>query len=627
MNMNNVKFVTPNRPNDSGSRSSHYGASYNGGALGGCAQGGMKCQSAFSSFLNTVGAIVSHGYHVDNSKSSSKEKRAKFGKIADESIAGLTKTEHSGDQGGGISGIGSGLNDALTANAKKFFHAGNNIAKDFQNLTPSAAYNNVFDTFQKYAPTGPVLSDESVGLREALSDDPDEVEAAKEPNQAPLSPISAQREHFRKLRRKRNNRTSHSPIRTSMSEPNPALSPTSPKSKTSKENELEASFENFKGRYSRNLHTKLHSQKMDKVCGPDDARETKENRSGKDPVESKEVESKNVESKGVESKDEDSHCSWSTPLTSEEASKHSLYAEPELQGDKSKSADSLEEVLGERVTGDMVLSTSSGMSDSLVGSDVDDEEPQLDSMMNSSLSEEERQEDTDTDGEDEPLLLDSFDHNEFPHTPLDVIEEGSEDEMSTVNPPSIVGIDASMDEQVLHTIPSDEWSLYESCGVHAVQPVFSVIGLFRIAFVAMIVLQCGTMVDFWDQIADHIKTVEGGQDAITATQNVISNLKASGVSLVKTAQGIINIDKIDLSAGRDILSEIESCTTALMGTTNQFLAELAAGKLEEKSIKTQEENELQLFQQLVDDALWADDDALRPEEVEETISAAADDAE
>merc|ERR1719162_627698 len=132
---------------------------------------------------------------------------------------------------------------------------------------------------------------------------------------------------------------------------------------------------------------------MEKVCGPDDTRETKENSSGKDPLESKEA----------ESKDEDSHCSWSTPLTSEEASKHSLYAEPELQGKKSKSADSLEEDLGEQVTGDMVLSTSSGMSDSLVGSDVDDEEPQLDSMMNSSLSEEERQEDTDTDGEDEPL--------------------------------------------------------------------------------------------------------------------------------------------------------------------------------------------------------------------------------
>ena len=590
--MDNVKFVTPTPNRSSGSKhgSSHsraYGSSYSGSSIGmGCAQNpaGMKCQSYVASLINTCGAIVNHGYHIDNSKSSSKEKRAKFGKVADKSIAGLTPSEHGreeegGNGIGGIGNIGSGLNDAFAENAKKILHAGNNmmstLPKDFQNLTQSAAYHNVFDTFQKYASVkSPVQSEDNIGIRSALSDDPDEVEVAKEPRAASLSPISAQREHFKKLRRMR--RGPNSPTQASTSEGNP-VSPIST-------------------RYSRNLHTLIHQQKLEKTTGAEETRvpEDPEESRGKDPV---------------GSKDDDSHCSWATPMSREESEEERCEAvKPDpLPGSESPTG-SLEEILGEKATQEVVTSTSSGMSESLVGSDVDDEEPHLDSMMTPSLSDDERQEAAE--GE-EQMLLNSFDHNEFLRTQLDVIEEeGSEDDETTVNP------DSPMDEQVVDTTPSDAlWTNGmgdEKRGFRT--SIKSMIGIVRLLFVGMLFFQCGTIICMWDQIADQIRTVEGGPEVLASAEGFVSNLRSSGESLVTTAKDIINVDQIDISMG-DLFSDIESRTTEMMGTASKFLAGL---RLQQEMERT-EDDELLLFHQLVDDA-FEDDDILQTVVVEEDVS-------
>ena len=590
----NVKFVTPARKNGSSrSLSSPYS-----GALGGvaCVQypAGQKCQTMLTGFLNTCGAIVSHGYHTDNSKSYSKEKRAKFGKVADESIARLIQTSDHGRGEEGrkednnyydLSEIGSGLNDAFAANAKMIIHAGNNI----------------FDTFQKYAPvTSPMHSDASAGFsrRVAKSDDQDEVVAAVNKEQAaPLSPVNAQREHFRKLRRRRN-RGSESPIRRSANEPHPALSPNST---GSKEKGSEKSLKSLKDRYSRNLHTKLHSEKLEKG-GVDDKREPEES---KDPDGSKD--------------EDESDDSWATPNSREESNAENFVSvikhdhpsgEPRSRGDKPTSAD----------TEEVVSSTSSGMSESLVGSDVEEEEDSQLDILNSALSEDERQQEELTDGEEEEhLLLDSYDHNDFPYTPLDVIEEGSEDDDTTIknsrSKDFSIATEAPMDGQEVDTISSDDVSIEGCSGItHVRGRTSNVIGFIRIVFFSMLFLHCGTIVCLWDQFADQIRTMEGGPAAaLSAAEDVVTNLKASGVSLVTTAKGIINVNAIDISVG-EILFEIESRTTALMGTANKLLAELAA----DNAIKKQEaENDKMqmLFHQLVDDALLSDDDFLPGDDI------------
>ena len=588
--MENVKFVTPIPHRSSGSNnslSSHsraYGAAYSGGALGvGCAEhpAGMKCQSYFASFINTCGAIVNHGYHIDNSKSSSKEKRAKFGKVADKSIAGLVASDKSGeDEGGngigGIGNIGSGLNDAFAANAKKIFHAGNNmintLPKDFHNLTQSAAaYHNVFDTFQKYT------SPKSEDIGSVVSENTEKAEEVKKKTKAPLSPISAQREHFRALRRRRN--------RGSDTDGNTA------------QKDSDESVTSFSKRYSRNVHTKAHQEKI-KAREPEDP-----------PV--KEAD---------ESKDDDSNCTWATPRSQEEpeVGKNESPTKPDPLPGSGSPSESVEDLLGERVSQDVVMSTSSGMSESLVGSDVGEEdEAQLDSMMNSSLSDEEQQEQSEA---EEHLLLDSFDHNEFPHTELDVIEEGSEDEDTIVNPASInnvpskdLSIDASTDEYADEFL-TEHRGFGKSGGFRT--PIKSMIGIVRFMFVAMLAFQCGTIICLWDQIAEQIRTMEGGQEVLANAETFVSNIKASGESLVTTAKDIIHVHPIDISVG-EILSEIESRTNAMMGTASHFLSTM---KLEREQGQPREDDEMMLFHQLVDDAL-GDDDVLQKEVDEDIVTA------
>ena len=635
--MENVKFITPvprrgGSPTDTnGSLSTHsrlYSGSYGSVRIinDECARhpAGMKCQSMFANMLNTCGAIVTHGYHTDNTKASSKEKRSKFSKVAEESIAAFIPANEHSQRGNdeakddepstvGIGAIGSG------SFAAKVINAGNSmmstLPKDFQNLTQSAAVHNVFDTFQKFNPAASFQSEEGAGIRAALSDDPDEVEAAKEEaKKNPVSPHS-QRLHFKQLRRRRN-RSYDSPVRKSGSEPSQTLSPVSPKEKGSEE---------FKARYSRNLHTKLFSEKLENASVPDDGMEPEELM--------EEVQSENTTGRDPDgTKDDESEFSWATPISREEerteekslpvekdpspgtGSSEKNSTEPgDPNPEKSELSDSLNEVLGERITGDVVISTSSGMSDSLVGSDVGDEEPQpLDSMLNSQ-SEDERQEgmesDEDDERDDQRIILDSYE--EFPHTPLHVIEEGSEDEDTTVksvySKPEDVDDLQEVEGHQVGPSPSDENSI-DGEMISEGRSMFSVIGVLRILFVTMMVLQCGTIVALWDDIEDTLRAVEGGSEALTAAQDVVSNLKASGVSLVTAARGIINVDKIDISAG-DIFSEIELRTTALMGTANHFLTEFVevrfgTHKAEDDGLTKDE----QLFRKLVDDALWADDD-------------------
>lgn len=630
----NVKFITPKprryvSASNGTSLSSHsriYGSSNNGDALSiACAQhpAGMKCQSLLANFINGCGAIVNHGYHVDNTKASSKEKREKFGAVADQSIAAFAQgSRQTSEEEGGKDDVMSVTR--IAANAKKILHAGNNIMsslpKDFQNLTTSAAYHNVFDTFQKYAPTPSSVQSEDVGgIRAALSDDPDEVEAAKEPKKTPVSPIIAQRQHFKELRRRRNRTPTQmsSPTRkTTGQAPDPdALSPAS-------------SQGSFKDRYSRNIHTKLFTKKVENATGVVDKREPEEDHKGRDPT---------GFSGPTSSKDEDED-SWATPLSQEDKQneenaasvekdppaipestqpKENMNAELEFPAEKSPGANSPEEILVESVTEEVVLSTSSGMSDSLVGSDVGDDEPQqLDSLINSH-SEDDRAEfvegEEDEGDDNEHLILDSYDHSDFPHTPLDVIEEETEDDTTVKSGYSKQrSIDGSMDENQVLPSPSDEMSIDEIMDVKG-RYMFSVIGILRVLFVSMVILQCGTIVALWDEIADQIRAVEGGSDALNAAEEVVTNLKSSGVSLISAAHGVINVEKIDQSVG-DIYSEIELRTTALIGKANQYVAKLAASDLIQGLLQVEQGNideatqEEQLFRKLVDQAFESDDE-------------------
>ena len=519
--MDNVKFVTPNpepRNLDSGSIStmsrSYEAARYGGvNALNaGCGlkqiPAGQKCQSYVASFINTCGAIVTHGYHVDNRKRSAREKREKFRKVADKSINEVGKSDQ--DRGAAetnpIVTMGSNLNDAIQENAKKIFDAGNNMVnnlpKDFQNLTQSAAYQNVFDTFQKYAPMSPREENDGGALRAALNDDPDEIKGNKEQKQQSIlySPLvqRAQRAHGLKGYRR------FATIKSTESEPNQAVPGSSPTSVSSKEKRLEASFENFKERYARNIHTKVAQERMQRAPGlePEECRP--------DEPKTRSPTTNNTNDPPDESKDDDSQCSWSTPVSQEGGS-----SSPE-GGNKKPSSSKKETSKSKPITEDLEevvqLSTSSGMSDSLVGSDVDEDSKSLD------LSES-------SDEDEEHMLVNSFDQD-FPHTHLDVIEEGSEDEETTTI-------------AQLSTIASSDDLSVVTCESMLMEGTSTMRGIVRIMFVSMLLIQFGTAIAFWDQLEGHIRTMEGGPEMLAVKDEVVSSLRSSGESLVTTAKSLV----------------------------------------------------------------------------------------
>jgi len=681
----NVKFVSPAMGKKLDDEISRGSISYHG-ALD---EVGIKCQNMVTTLFTTCGSIVTHGYHIDG-KSSVKQKRSKFEKVADQSIARMvpppcseiqlqqqmhrnTSNEEENNDGK--------ANDTFTANAKKILYAGNNmmsnLPKDFQNLAQSATYHNVFDTFQRYYepgkeehddPEGILLSKDSDGngIREALSDDPDEQQAAKQESQqqqlreqqrqqlqeqqqyqqqqqkqqqkreietvtrdlsvptsplksstsvsegkisdTPRSPIAMQRDLFKKLRARRRNR-SRSPIRRTSSAPD-LENANSPKVRgEQKEKVLEASYdtERFKTRYSRNIFSKLHDDSKEEALD-DEPEDTSARSQDKDSFHA-----------STEDKSDSSLYSWATPQTHVESSKDSLEMEDddfasvreneslELLSSISKSMESAQEDQGEEegtMIEEVLMTTSSSgtMSESLVGSDVDDD-AQLDCIISSSLSEEERQESQDDiDG----MLLDSFEHTEFPHTPLDIIEEGStegtEEDTAhlasikndiidivsesgsgefSIDNRTISSIDGKnvndVDEAALSTLIDDETTSETDWGTNTKHSIFSVIVLLRLVFLSTLFFQCGAMVSVWDQVADHMRKIEGGSQAIKTTETFVSNFKTRGTSLVASAKQIINIER----SLEDIFLDIQTSASSWLDTAN-LLSKLESAATDEE---------------------------------------------
>ena len=571
--MNNVKFVTPTPKRSGGtvttsSSSMIYGATSSIGALTvGCGQNpaAMKCQSYIASLINTCGAIVNHGYHIDNTKASSKEKRAMFGKVAEKSIAGLAVSEQSTlDEGAtvttGNNSIGTELNDAFTSNGKKILHAGNNLMntlpQDIQNLTQSTAYQNVFDTFQKYASPQSVDTEETEELRaknEAMI------------SAATVSPTHAKREHFRKLRR-RYNRGSDNNKATSAVLPSDAS--------------VTDSVASFQKRYSRNVHIKAQQEKV------------KARKQEDPPVEG-----------DAERVDDESHCSWATPK-SQEAVDEEINKIMRKPDPLPETATAKETIFG-KSSEDVVISTSSGMSESLVGSDIEEEVIESDSATESSFSDNEDVDQNDEEDE-EPLQIDSFDHDEFPYTPLDVIEEESEDDETMAYTESIESTesdDLSVGKEPRSKVEDSPIDNTFEKTRRIRTPMKSMIGIVRFMFVAILAFQCGTIICLWDKIADQIRTMEGGSQILANAELFVLNLKAGGESLLTTAKDIVNVPPVDISV-EDLFSEIESRTAAMMGPAKQSLSGLS---LEPKAQEPEEDADMLLFKRLVGDALRDDD--------------------
>lgn len=237
----------------------------------------------------------------------------------------------------------------------------------------------------------------------------------------------------------------------------------------------------------------------------------------------------------------------------------------------------------------MTTSSSGTMSESLVGSDVDDD-AQLDCIISSSLSEEERQESQD---DIDAMLIDSFEHTEFPHTSLDIIEEGStegtEEDTAhlasikndmidivsesgsgefSIDNRTISSIDGEnvedVDESDLSTLINDETASQTDGGANIKHSIFSVIVLLRLVFLSTLLFQCGAMVSVWDQVADHITTIEGSSQAMKTVEIFVSNFKTRGTSLVASAKQIINIDR----SVEDIYLDIQTSASSWLDIAN-----------------------------------------------------------
>jgi len=772
-----------------GDRSSTTAPRYGGDGVM-CVQypAGAKCETLLTNFWSTCNAIVTHGYqdtttdeHGNKKSSSTKQKRFQFEKIADKSIAGLApppqhkqQQQHQEQLKDG-NGNGNGkLDDSFAANARKIFHnAGSNMMNtlptDFQNLTPSAAYHNVFDTFQKYyepeealyedkeennygaarggraavnstrngpmADSSTVISDDSdtVAFREVLGDNPN-------PHQldtAPVSPMNTTTagpqvsdgvqskpmvgkteeeeprssnpkiELFKKLRqRRRRKNESRSPIRRTSSAPTSPISPTSSMSSVDKEKILESSYDTsqIKQRYIRNIHTKIlniqdkEEKQQDPAVKDGSDGETKVNSAATSNKGPTAKESLIVET--VESRDDDSFRDakeGSTEIQSNVSMQTSTYswATPEEAAGLKDSADDEDDflsvrsaesnaVVGEggegKMTEEVVLSTSSGMSESLVGSDMDDEEP-LDSNINSSISEEEVLSEVDDDDAPEDnmdsMLLESFEHDEYPHTPLDVIMEGSTEEtedgtrtpdgfnndnnttdmismadsggFSIDNCMSSTSVDRRKDginvfsdldevneenemdliseetETDLKSLEDDESFSGERISKQNRHSFFSVNGLMKILFTLALILQCGIVVDvdLWDHVADHVKSIDGGPYVIATLEDLTVNLKSSTVSLIPTANDITSL-KLTVD---DIVTNLKSSGGSFIATTNDLIKSSSASLIsiandlvpstlaknevgentkedpQETTAPSSDNEELRLFQQLVDEAL------------------------
>eukprot|EP00536_Pseudo-nitzschia_multiseries_P017583 jgi/Psemu1/314657/fgenesh1_kg.1638_\ len=212
------------------------------------------------------------------------------------------------------------------------------------------------------------------------------------------------------------------------------------------------------------------------------------------------------------------------------------------------------------------------MSESLVGSDVDDHDhvADLDCLMDSSLSEEEGSDDAASkDDEIDALLLNSFEHTEFPHTPLEIIEEGSKEEneedtigsgsgqfsidrcpSSSMHGDSVHGesAESALFARLTATIATNTNAESGKPGAVATKnSIFSMIGLLRFVFCSMLLFQCGAMVNLWDEIAERVQAIEGGPQAIETAETIARNVKTRGTSLIASAKEIIDHQNHNLS--------------------------------------------------------------------------------
>jgi len=700
-NLRNVQFVSPmtakQKKDNSNSKRKMFddlgslASSYNG-TLDGV---GFNCQNLVSNLLTTCGAIVTHGYHIDG-KTTAKQKRSNFEKVADQSIAGMTNqingapdhpvvVVHQDPRSPSNQSNSSttnkdpyeSLNDSF---AKKIFYAGNNmmnnLPKDFQNLTQSAAYHNVFDTFHRYYEPGkepegsnlPATQDNGGSCDMPRRKDPDEQEEAQEMRndsqqqpgfeidtrfdeeqsnaapdsdaQMPMSPaksaasgkpvkaasaptsprstITVQREMFRKIRARRRNR-SRSPIRRSKSAPDPEIAH-SPRAKEARARVLKASYETapFKKRYARNLHNMMRgddSEDSDAISkSQDEDSFSSTSYSWATPRSRDEFSS----SKSSNHDGEGSSPSLSETISLEEQESIDKTIESQVRDDELE----LEEEQGETEPSpeDSLSTTSSGMSESLVGSDVDDEDD-LDCLVDSSFS----GEDVTVPSKDEidALLLDSFEQHHhqhqhqhqqqptgFLHTPLDIIEEGSKEgnEEDTVSDSSRAeySIDRSKSSS-MHGEAAEQTGVaassevgHQGAAVSEKQSVVSTIGLLRFGFVSMMLFQCGAMVSLWDEIADRVDATEGGPQVIETVETMFLNLKTRGTSLIASAQQILDehnlseiYDNDRLSSLNGMFSDIELSSSSWVDFAIDRLSKMGS-KLEEGEKK--QEQEQQVFQ-------------------------------
>jgi len=282
--------------------------------------------------------------------------------------------------------------------------------------------------------------------------------------------------------------------------------------------------------------------------------------------------------------------SWATPPEEEEESlkgsmdEHEEFSSVQQQSINTPSVidDEEEEERGGELTEEVLQSTSSNMSESLVGSDMDDDEQPLDCTSFNSMEEPEKDEinnyhgveyddnqDQDQDDEEDDtengLLEESFDNNEFPHTELEVILEGSKEEMTEEHTRTLAFFtNNTVDDTVLTTTDSGDFSIdeclssndfeeevheknnrdvrsEEASRLERVEPFseerirsgirFSIYGLLKVVFTLVLMLQCCIVIDRWDQVADHVKSIDGGPYVIATLEDIALSLKSKGSSL------------------------------------------------------------------------------------------------
>ena len=250
---------------------------------------------------------------------------------------------------------------------------------------------------------------------------------------------------------------------------------------------------------------------------------------------------------------------------------------------------------------DIALSTSTGtgMSESLVGSDEDENSLRLlECNMIASTSDEDNSNETPAEEGDDKneigiitkrVLIESFEHNNFPSSHLEVIHEGSaeegtgrdsrmisiteSDDFSSINDFfSVVsndgtenndrqnsgggGYNSISSSQSSNPLSDQDFaSMYEESIPNEVRrSFFSVYGLLKTFFVFGLMIQCGIMLNLRDHVFDRVIRMDRGPYILSKLDNFVSDCTSSGGLLISSINDIVNIEK----AISDIESNIKS---------------------------------------------------------------------